>query len=77
MRRFYMAVICVFAAAVIIFAAQNLEMVAMSFLGSQRPGAARALAAGVYLRGAVTGSSLLALLRQTIEGATRHKGAKP
>ena len=33
MRWLYLAVICVFAAAVIIFAAQNLETVAMPFLG--------------------------------------------
>ena len=33
MRWFHMVVICVFAAAVIIFAAQNLLIVSMSFLG--------------------------------------------
>ena len=32
MRWFYMAIICVFAAAVITFASQNLKMVSMSFL---------------------------------------------
>jgi len=74
-RWFYMAVNCVFAGAVIIFAAQNLEMVTMSFLGFSARVLLALLAAGVYLLGAVTGTSLLALLRHSIEGAKRPKEA--
>jgi len=77
MRWFYMVVICVFAAAVIIFAAQNLEMVTMSFLGFSARVPLALLAAGIYLLGTVTGGSLLALLRQSIEGAKRRKVATP
>ena len=77
MRWFYIVVICVFAAAVIIFAAQNLEMVTMSFLGFSARVPLALLAAGVYLLGTVTGGSLLALLRQSIEGAKRRKVATP
>ena len=77
MRWFYMVVICVFAAAVIIFAAQNLDMVTMSFLGFSARVPLALLAAGIYLLGTVTGGSLLALLRQSIEGAKRRKVATP
>ena len=77
MRWFHLIVICVFAAAVIIFAAQNLEMVTMSFLGFSARVPLALLAGGVYLLGTVTGGSLLALLRQSIEGAKRRKVATP
>ena len=75
MRWFHMVVICVFAAAIIIFAAQNLHIVTMSFLGFTARVPLALLAAGVYLLGTVTGGSLLALLRQSIEGAKRRKVA--
>ena len=55
-----------FAAALITFAAQNLEIVTMSFLGFSARVPLALLAAGVYLLGTVTGDSLLALLRQSI-----------
>jgi uncharacterized integral membrane protein len=69
MRWFHLTLICVFAAAVIIFAAQNLQLVTMSFLGFSARVPLALLAAGIYLLGTVTGGSLLALLRQSIEGA--------
>jgi uncharacterized integral membrane protein len=72
MRWLYLAVICVFAAAVIIFAFQNLQLVTMSFLGFSARIPLALLAAGIYLLGAVSGGSLLALLRQSIQGAKRH-----
>jgi uncharacterized integral membrane protein len=72
-----MAVICLFAAAVIIFAAQNLQMVTMSFLGFSARVPLALLAGSIYLLGTVTGGSLLALLRQSIEGAKRRKVATP
>ena len=77
MRWFYMVVICVFAAAVIIFAAQNLLIVSMSFLGFSARVPLALLAVGIYLLGAVTGGSLLALLRQSIEGAKRRTAGTP
>jgi lipopolysaccharide assembly protein A len=77
MRWVYLAVICVFAAAVIIFAAQNLQVVSMSFLGFSARVPLALLAAGIYLLGAATGSSLLALLRQSIEGAKKHVPGAP
>lgn len=71
MRWLHMAVICLFAAAVIIFAFQNLQVVTMSFLGFSARVPLALLAAGMYLLGTVTGGSLLTLLRQSFEGARR------
>jgi lipopolysaccharide assembly protein A len=72
MRWIYLAVIILFAAATIIFALQNFEIVTISFLGF----AARvplALSVGaVYLLGAATGGSLFALLRRSYEGSRRN-----
>jgi uncharacterized integral membrane protein len=72
-----MAVICVFSAIVIIFAFQNLHLVTMSFLGFSAHVPLALLAAGIYLLGAVSGGGLLALLRQSIEGAKRHAPGTP
>jgi uncharacterized integral membrane protein len=77
MRWVHMALICVFAAAVIIFAVQNLQLVTVSFLGFNARVPLALLAAGIYLLGTVTGGSLLALLRQSIEGAKRPTAGTP
>jgi uncharacterized integral membrane protein len=77
MRWVYLAVICVFAAAVIIFVVQNVQIVTMSFLGFSARVPLALLAAGIYLLGAVTGGSLLALLRQSIEGAKKRPAGAP
>ena len=77
MRWLHMAVMCVFAATVIIFAAQNLQIVTISFLGFSAEVRLAILAAGIYLLGAFTGGSLLALLRQSIEGAKRRTAGTP
>ena len=77
MRWVHMALICVFAAAVIIFAAQNLQLVTMSFLGFSARVPLALLAAGIYLLGTVTGGSLLALVRQSIEGAKQRTAGTP
>ena len=77
MRWLHMVVMCVFAAAVIIFAAQNLQIVTISFLGFSAEVRLAILAAGIYLLGTVTGGSLLALLRQSIKGAKRRTAGTP
>jgi len=71
MRWFYLAVIITFAVATIIFAAQNFQIVTMSFLGISARTPLALLVVVVYLVGTVTGSSLLALLRRSVERA-RH-----
>ena len=77
MRWVHLTVICVFAATVIIFAAQNLHVVTMSFLGFSARVPLALLAVGIYLLGTVTGGTLLALLRQSIEGAKRRTAGTP
>ena len=72
MRWIYLAVIVLFAAATIIFALQNLEIVTMSFLGINARVPLAVVVALVYLLGAATGGSLLALLRRSYEGSRRN-----
>jgi lipopolysaccharide assembly protein A len=71
MRWFYLAVIVLFAAATIIFALQNFEIVTISFLGSNLRVPLALLVAVVYLLGAATGGSLFALLRRSYQGSRR------
>ena len=71
MRRIYLAVIILFAAAAIIFAAQNLEIVTMTFLGIDARVPLALLVAVAYLLGAATGGSLFALLRRSYAGSRR------
>jgi uncharacterized integral membrane protein len=71
MRWVCVAVIVLFAAATLTFALQNLEVVTMSFLGFSARAPLAVLVAVVYLLGAATGGSLLALLRRSYEGSKR------
>ena len=71
MRWVYLAVIILFAAATIIFAAQNFEIVTMNFLGFNARVPLALLIAVAYLLGAATGGSLFVLLRRSYEGSRR------
>ncbi|HWX05870.1 MAG TPA: hypothetical protein VN065_08570 [Bradyrhizobium sp.] len=71
MRWFYLAVIVLFALATIIFAVQNLEIITISFLGSNLRVPLALLVAVAYLLGAATGGSLFALLRRSYQGSRR------
>ena len=71
MRWIYLAVIILFAAATIIFALQNFEIVTVSFLGTNVRVPLALLIAVVYLLGAATGGSLFALLRRSYEESGR------
>ena len=75
MRWFYLAVVVLFVAAIVVFAAQNFQLVAVSFLRISIQTPLAFLIAVIYLLGAVTGGSLLALLRRSFEGARRRAGA--
>jgi uncharacterized integral membrane protein len=70
MRWVHLIVIILFAAAILLFAIQNLEVVTMSFLGFSVRAPLAILIAVVYLLGAATAGSLFALLRKSIK-ATR------
>jgi lipopolysaccharide assembly protein A len=75
MRWFYLSVIVLFAAAIIIFAAQNLQIVTMSFLGVSARTPLALLIAVSYILGTATGGSLWALLRRSLERARRRTSA--
>ena len=71
MRWIYLAIIILFAAAAIIFAVQNLEIVTMTFLGINARVPLALLVTVAYLLGAATGGSLFALLRRSYAGSRR------
>ena len=72
MRWFYLAVIGLFAVATLVFAAQNFQIVTVSLLRISAKTPLAFLIAIIYLLGAATGGSLLALLRRSIAGARQH-----
>ena len=74
MRWFYLAIIILFAAAVIVFAAQNFQVVTLSFLGLSARTPLAVLVAVIYLLGAFTGGSLIALLRRSYEKSKLRPG---
>jgi uncharacterized integral membrane protein len=69
MRWFYLFIVVVFAAAILLFALQNLGVVTMSFLSFSIRAPLAILTAVVYLLGAATGGSLLAMLRKSVRAA--------
>ena len=77
MRWIYLAVIILIAAAAIIFALQNFEIVTMSFLGFNARVPLAVLVGVVYILGAATGGSLFALLRRSYEGSRRSIVGSP
>jgi uncharacterized integral membrane protein len=77
MRWIYLGVIILFAAATIIFALQNFEIITMSVLGFDARVPLAVLVAVAYLLGAATGGSLFALLRRSYEGSRRRVVGQP
>lgn len=71
MRWIYLALIILFALATLIFALQNLGIVTVSFLRFEVRAPLALLVIVVYLLGAATGGSLLALLRRSYAGSRR------
>jgi uncharacterized integral membrane protein len=69
MRWIHLSVIVLFAAATLLFAVQNLEVVTVSFLGFSAGAPLALLIAIAYLLGAATGGSLFALLRRSVRGS--------
>ena len=75
MRWIYLAVIIVFAVSILIFAFQNLEPTTVSFLSFRVRAPLAVLTILVYLLGAVTGGSLLALLRRSYQRSPTFMGS--
>jgi putative membrane protein len=69
MRWIYLIIIIVFALATLIFAVQNLDTVTVSFLSMRVAAPLALLVLVIYVLGAVTGSSVLALLRRSYRGS--------
>ena len=67
MRWVYLTMVVLFVAATIIFVFQNVETVTMSFLGLSVRAPLAVVAAVAYILGAVTGGSLYALLRKSVQ----------
>ncbi len=71
MRWIYLIVIVVLGVAILLFAIQNLDVVTISFLSFKIRAPLAVVAIIVYVLGAATGGSLLALLRRSYEGSKR------
>ena len=71
MRWFNTAVIVALAAAMLIFALQNLQSVTVAFLGFRISAPLAILAIIIYLLGMATGGSAWALIRWAWEGSRR------
>ena len=69
MRWFYLTVIVLFAAATLVFALQNFEIVTVSLLSFKLRAPLALMTIVVYVLGAATGGSLLALLRRSYQGS--------
>ena len=75
MRWFYLGVIVVFGAAIVIFALQNLEAVTIAFLGFSVRAPLAVLTVIIYVLGAITGGSLFALLRWSYQASRTSRAA--
>jgi len=71
MRWVHLTVIVLFAAITIVFALQNLKSVTLSFLGFGLSAPLALVVVVVYVLGAATGGSRLALLRRSYAGSRR------
>lgn len=77
MRWIHIAIIVLFAAATLTFLVQNREIVAVDFLGFSVRAPFAVVAAGFYLLGTISGGSVYALLRRSMQGAGATGGPPP
>jgi uncharacterized integral membrane protein len=77
MRWVYLTVVVLFAAATIIFVFQNVGVVTMSFLGLSVRAPLAVVAAVAYILGALTGGSLYALLRKSVQRSRASRPTSP
>lgn len=67
MRWVYIATVVIFTLAILIFMAQNFEIVTMNFLGFSARVPLAVLAVIFYVAGALSGGGLFGLLRESVE----------
>ncbi|HXZ17631.1 MAG TPA: hypothetical protein VEH77_17010 [Roseiarcus sp.] len=68
MRWFYLAIVIIFLAAIIVFAAQNTGSADVAFLTFAVSAPVALIVAVAYVLGAATGGSLYAVLRRSVQG---------
>lgn len=74
MRWIHLAIVTFFIAVIVVFAIQNFQVITMAFLGFSVRAPTAVLVIGVYVLGAITGGSLFALIRRSMQ-AVRSVGA--
>jgi uncharacterized integral membrane protein len=72
MRCVYIALIAVFVAIITLFKVQNLDRVTVELLGASTTLPVSVLVLLIYVLGALTGGTLLALMRTWLQGARRR-----
>jgi lipopolysaccharide assembly protein A len=72
MRWLYLAIVCVLAAATLVFALQNLEIVSLDFVWFSVRTPLAFLVAAAYVVGMVTGGSSWGLIRRSVRGARQN-----
>jgi lipopolysaccharide assembly protein A len=72
MRWIHLTIVVVFVAVIVIFVFQNRELVTMSFLGLSARAPLAILAVILYALGAVTGGSVFALLRKSVQASRTY-----
>lgn len=77
MRRIHLGIVVLFAAATLIFLVQNREIVSVDFFGFSVRAPLAVVVAFFYLLGAITGGSVYALLRRSVQGARATAGLPP
>lgn len=70
MRWIHIAIVVLFAAATLIFLVQNREIVSVDFLGFSVRAPLAMIAVSFYVLGAITGGSIYALLRRSVQAAS-------
>jgi lipopolysaccharide assembly protein A len=74
LRWLYLAIVVVLLAAAVVFSAQNTQSVTVAFLTTAASAPLAIVVFVVYVLGAVTGGSLYALLRKSVQGSRRQRG---
>jgi uncharacterized integral membrane protein len=72
MRYVYMALIVVFVTIIALFKVQNLDTVSVELFGASATLSVSVLVLLIYVLGALTGGTLLALIRTWVHGASRR-----
>jgi len=75
MRYVYIALLVVFAAAVLVFSFQNTDAVTVTFLRWSTTLPRFVIVLGAYLLGMASGGSVAGFLRHSVEGARRPPGS--